>query len=119
MLQKLEQTVYERKHQTKIKTLSECHRQGILQALWTWLNIFSNSEVNKELSCIVVNNDQIIDWLITFSLAYKTLDHQILWTNGKHRHRQIGIDIRALAVIIRQSHFQESGTTATSSITND
>lgn len=73
MLQKLEQKVYERKHQTRIKNLSGCHRQGILQApdaehipKWAWLNLFSNSEVHKELSRIVVNNDQIIDWLITF-----------------------------------------------------
>lgn len=124
MLQKLEQTVYEHKYQTRIKPLSECHRQDILQdpdaehiPEWAWLNRFSNSEVNKEFSRIVVKNDQIIDWLITFSLAYKTLDHRILWINGKHR--ETGIAIRALAVIIRKSHFQESGTTATSSNTND
>ena len=124
VLRKLEQTVHHLKHQTRIKPLSECNPQDILEVSdtdhipeWAQLNRYNLSEANKEFSRLFIKDDQIIGWLITFPLANETLDYRILWVDGKHR--KTGVAIRALAEIIRQAHFQGSDTMATSSTNND
>ena len=124
VLKKLEQTVRYRKHQTRIKPLSECDPQDILEVSgtdhipeWARLNRYILSEANKEFSRIFIKDDHIIGWLITFPLANETLDYRILWVDGKHR--KTGVAIRALAEIIRQAHFQESDAMTHSSTNND
>ena len=124
VLKKLEQTVRYRKHQTRIKPLSECDPQDILEVSgtdhipeWARLNRYILSEANKEFSRIFIKDDHIIGWLITFPLANETLDYRILWVDGKHR--KTGVAIRALAEIIRHAHFQGSDTMATTSTNND
>jgi len=124
VLNKLEQTLRYRQHQTIFKPLSECDPQDILEFSntnhipeWARLNRYNLSEVNNDFSRIFIKEDQIIGWLITFSLANQTLDYRILWVDGKHR--QTGVAIRALAEIIRQAHFQGSDPMATSSTNND
>ena len=124
VLRKLEQTVRYRKHQTRIKPLSECNPQDILEVSdtdhipeWAQLNRYNLSEANKEFSRLFIKDDQIIGWLITFPLANETLDYRILWVNGKHR--KTGVAIRASkAEVIRQAHFQVSDATASSSTKN-
>ena len=124
VLRKLEQTVRFRKHQTRIKPLSECDPQDILQVSgtdhipeWARLNRYNLSEANKEFSRIFIKDDQISGWLITFPLANETLDYRILWIGGKHR--KTGVAIRALAEIIRQAHFQETDAMTHSNTNND
>ena len=124
VLRKLEQTVHHLKHQTRIKPLSECNPQDILEVSdtdhipeWAQLNRYNLSEANKEFSRLFIKDDQIIGWLITFPLANETLDYRILWVDGKHR--KTGVAIRALAEIIRQAHFQESDAMTPSSTNND
>ena len=124
VLRKLEQTVHHLKHQTRIKPLSECNPQDILEVSdtdhipeWAQLNRYNLNEANKEFSRLFIKDDQIIGWLITFPLANETLDYRILWVDGKHR--KTGVAIRALAEIIRQAHFQRSDTMATSSTNNN
>ena len=124
VLRKLEQTVHHLKHQTRIKALSECNPQDILEVSdtdhipeWAQLNRYNLSEAIKEFSRLFIKDDQIIGWLITFPLANETLDYRILWVDGKHR--KTGVAITALAEIIRHAHFQGSDTMATTSTNND
>ncbi|QNI86504.1 acetyltransferase family protein [Synechococcus sp. PROS-7-1] len=124
VLQKLEQTMACRKHQTEIKPLSECKQQDLLQASnakhvpeWAQLNSFNVNQAIDEYSRIFVKDNEVVGWLITFPLANEILDYRILWVDG--RQRNTGVAIQALAEVIRKAHFQESSAMKTLGDNND
>lgn len=118
ILQKLETTMDHRAQQAEIRPLCECNRPDIIHASeanhvpqWAQLNTSNLSTAFADLSRVIIHNNQIIGWLITFPLLDETLDYRILWVNEDHR--KTGIAIRALTTIIRQAHFQDNIETAT------
>ena len=113
ILQQLEQKTRHHMRSLEIRLLSECDEQKIIQAssakhvpTWAQLNTINLREAVHNLSIVLLHNDRIIGWLITFPLLDETLDYRILWIDSAHR--KTGLAITALSEIIRKAHFQDN-----------
>ena len=86
ILQKLEQKTRHHMRHLETRPLSECDEQKIIQAsnardvpTWAQLDTINLREAVHNLSIVLLQNDLIIGWLITFPLLDGTLEYRILW----------------------------------------